>query len=93
MVEATSEQRHVEARLGDYRRALTQSASPSPEMFGDDTSWQIRVGRFQLLLAPGDQRWFVHDDLHSTWEDTGVRAGEGVFVEVNGRLGLQTTAH
>ena len=93
MVDAASEQARVEARLGAYRRPLLESASPEPEAFGDESAWQIQVGRFQLLLAPGEERWFVHDDLHSTWEDTGVRPGEGVFVEVNGRLGLQAAPH
>jgi hypothetical protein len=57
------------------------------EVFGPPEDWQLKLGRFTLMLDPVERKWFYHDGIHDVWQPTGVGIGEAVFGVANTVLG------
>ncbi|MBN1371160.1 MAG: FHA domain-containing protein [Anaerolineaceae bacterium] len=87
MEEFSQKQRLLEKRLQSIWSAGVSGSAIVRDRFGPLETWQISLGNHQLLLHPVHQMWYYFDQLHQTWEPSGLKPGMGHFVLANGKLG------
>lgn len=81
------QQQELERRLEQMWRAGIDQQRQVGEVFGPPEDWQIKLGRFTLMLDPVERKWFYHDGVHDVWQPTEVGIGEAVFSAANTVLG------
>jgi len=82
-------QAELEARLLYLHQQGFSDEKTVEEVFGPLEDWILQIGDRSLLLEPLNQAWLVRDDLHQTWEPTGVAVGEGNFFVKGDRLAVR----
>lgn len=82
-------QAEVEAQLDQRWSQVQSGAMTEEEAFGDAENWMIQLENRELLLHPGDKRWFWYDRIHGEWEDSGFGVGEAIFVVIGGVAGAK----
>ncbi len=49
----------------------------------------VTLGKHTILLNPFYERWLYYDYIHDTWEDMGLKMGEGLIVGYENTLGFK----
>jgi hypothetical protein len=73
----------------ERRYAAWWKAGADPVGSGIVGDWVLQLDGERLLLNPVAQRWFCFDVAHDEWLDTGIVAGEAIFVSLGAVLGAK----
>ncbi len=89
MEDQEQEQLLIEKRLENIWVKGVPDSAIVRELFGPTETWQMSLGNYLLLLHPVKQEWYFFDQLHQTWQASGLTPGMGHFVLVDGHLGAK----
>ena len=56
---------------------------------GPTEELMVTLGKHTIMLNPFYERWLYYDYIHDTWEDMGLKMGEGLIVGYEDTLGFK----
>ncbi len=82
-------QADLEARAQQIMQSNPDPNALVSRIFGPLDDWVMELGPYKLMLIPWTQMWWQYDQVHKSWEPTGLKAGTFRFVLVGEEIEVQ----